>query len=614
MTAPAFRSPMHASSPTPLADLWQRSRTGVHVVRHAARIAPLDWQQWLREIFPSYVRYGFAPRHEELWEWAWAIDYPDAPRPFVGIWSRGGAKSTSAELVSTAVGVRGARQYGVYLRANQDRADDSVGNIARMLEKPEIEVYYPSHARPLLGKHGNSKGWRRNRVRTAGGFSMDAMGLDSAARGAKLDEQRPDFIILDDIDGKHDDAAATAKKIETITTSILPAGSENVAILAIQNLIIPDGFFSRMFDGRAMYLSRRIVSGPHPAVRGLKTELRLEPNEDGGPPTKRAMIVKGEATWEGQSLETCQKQIDEWGLDAFEKEAQHDVFGRVEGLVLNFDRNEHYVDMTVEQIRELVKLGQAFGGIDFGSWRFMFTAWAADTVGRAIRIEEVFSQREEMKVRARRIHEACVRVGIVRGEQLAIARFPIWGDSANPTDMTELNAAWRDGWRDETTGKPVTSPLRVMGVGKGKGILRTSIERINDKLGANAVLFVRSVGSGHRWLLGYNAGQDGIEQTGSRLMWEITHWSYPVPDDGEAQDQDPNDHTADGADGIASARYALMSWWKAAKEPEGEDLDAFSPEVMRDEADRSRTLRHRLKKSKRGRRSDRPIDDHFGEG
>ena len=45
---------------------------------------------------------------------------------------------------------------------------------------------------------------------------------------------------------------STAKKIATITHSILPAGSTNVAVIAIQNLIIPDGFVSRIVDGRRL--------------------------------------------------------------------------------------------------------------------------------------------------------------------------------------------------------------------------------------------------------------------------------------------------------------------------------------------------------------------------
>ena len=101
-----------------------------------------------------------------------------------------------------------------------------------------------------MSKYGTSRGWRRNRLRTAGGFTIDAVGLDTAARGLKVEEQRPDLIFLDDIDGKHDTLATTAKKIATLTTSVLPAGSSNVAVIFVQNLIIKDGVASRLADGR----------------------------------------------------------------------------------------------------------------------------------------------------------------------------------------------------------------------------------------------------------------------------------------------------------------------------------------------------------------------------
>jgi hypothetical protein len=600
MTSPAL---------SPLAALFQQSRMGVRIVRPTEHAVPDTWQPWLLTMYPGYVRHPFAARHEELWEHIWAIDYADAPRPFVAIWARGGGKSTTAELACAALGLRGARRYVLYVRETQEQADNSVTNIATLLERPEVELYYPRHAERAVGKYGSSRGWRRNRLHTAGGFTIDAMGLDTAGRGAKVDEQRPDFIVFDDIDGKHDNASATAKKIATITTSILPAGAENCGVLAIQNLIIADGFFSRMVDGRATYLSRRIVSGPHPAVRRLKAEWKEEPVEDDGPPTRRAVIVQGEATWEGQNLATCQRQIDDWGLEAFEKEAQHDVFERREGVVLAFDPNEHFIDRTIEQLHALVRLGQAFGYIDFGSWRFFFGASACDTQGRAIRVGEVFSQREEIAVRAKRIHDECERLGIVKGDRLAIPRFPIWGDSANPTDMTELNAAWRDGWRDERTGKPVTSPLRVVGVGKGKGMLQAAIERINDKLAAGAILFVRSVGAGHRWQLGYNVGSSGTPMTGSRLIWEIKHWAFPAPMDGTAQKQEPDDNTADGADGMAAFRYGHMSWWRAGKDHDDEEVSAFDAKMLEADAQRSRSIKHRMAK----RRTHRPIDPHFGE-
>jgi phage terminase large subunit-like protein len=39
----------------------------------------------------------------------------------------------------------------------------------------------------------------------------------------------------------------------------------------------------------------------------------------------RYVIIDGEATWAGQSLAVCERQINEWGLSAFLSEAQHDV-------------------------------------------------------------------------------------------------------------------------------------------------------------------------------------------------------------------------------------------------------------------------------------------------
>ena len=251
----------------------------------------------------------------------------------------------------------------------QDKADDSVQNIAALLEGESVERHYPQHAQRKLGKYGSSRGWRRNRVWTAGGFVVDALGLDTATRGVKLEEQRPDLIIFDDIDDLLDSPAATKKKVDIITKSILPAGANNVAVLFLQNLIHKNGVAAQLADGRADFLATRKVSGPFSAVAGLKTEWKI--NKDG---IRRAIIVAGRATWAGQPLEACQAFIDRWGLSAFLREAQHQVQGKGEGVVLDFDIGEHTVDYSPEQIAKLVTVSRCFGGIDFGAWRFACTS------------------------------------------------------------------------------------------------------------------------------------------------------------------------------------------------------------------------------------------------
>ncbi len=147
--------------------------------------SPTEWEAWLRALFPSYTRHPFAAHHAELWEWGWDVEVGVRPSPFVTILARGGAKSTSAEMMAVAWGARKTRRYVWYLSETQDQADDHVGNIASMLESAEISRYYPAMGERLVGKFGNSRGWRRNRLRTASGsFTVDALGLDVGPVGS----------------------------------------------------------------------------------------------------------------------------------------------------------------------------------------------------------------------------------------------------------------------------------------------------------------------------------------------------------------------------------------------------------------------------------------------
>lgn len=589
---------------SPFADVWDAA-----VARHAhlsitPEPVPDDVEEWLRAMFPQHVRSPFGERHRHFWRWVWAIELDSAPDPFIGVWPRGGAKSTSAELAAAALGMRGRRRYGLYVRDTQDRADDSVSNVAHLFEAPTVERHYPVHSRPLLGKHGNARGWRRNRIRTAGGFTLDAIGLDVAARGVKLEDQRPDFIIFDDVDGKLDAPGTIAKKVATLTTSILPAGSSNVAVLGIQNLIIPDGIFSQLVDGRADFLMERDVSGPYPAVDNLETELLEDPRSG----TLKPLITGGTATWEGQNLEACQRLLDTIGLGAFRLECQHEVFGRAEGLALRF-KVEHLEELDDEAAKALVKLGGAFAGIDFGAWRFTYQLRSTDRAGVPHQVAEYFSQNESLERRARVIHSINTHYGVQ-------PKLRIWGDAANPTDINELNVNFRR----------IGSPYRVVPVGMENKVRRTSIERLNELLDRRAIRYRRDI---HRymaripiigaegaelapispiWLLGYGAARPGVEMQGSRLQWELKHWKYPIAKPGKSQTQDPDDHTADGADLIAAERYAVMSWWKPAKPEEEEEKSAFHPDVLREEAERSRTIKHRITK----KRKHTPTDDHFG--
>lgn len=288
-----------------------------------------DWEKWLLLTFSDFFRgrngelIPLADFHREMWKWVWSIQPGRRQEPLIGVWSRHGGKSTNAELACVAVGAKRTRNYVLYVCGTQSQADDHVSNIAGMLESPILAQICPDLCKRAVGAYQYSKGWRRNRLRTASGLTIDALGLDTAARGAKIDEDRPDLIILDDIDDETDTIYMVEKKLKMISRKVLQAGANHLAVLAIQNLIHPESVFSRLVDGRADILKTATLSGPYPALKNLTYE-----EEDG-----RVKLTGGEPTWQGLDLARCQEIVDDTGLDSFLVEMQHERRLKEGGIV-----------------------------------------------------------------------------------------------------------------------------------------------------------------------------------------------------------------------------------------------------------------------------------------
>lgn len=212
---------------------------------------------------PAHLHQALAHFHAEFWERIWR-HHPDRSATEFYIWPREFSKTTNAERAVIALAALGFR-YILYVKETQDQANDAVQNIAAILESPEVERYYPLLSQRQVNKFGHSKGWKRDRVRTASGVIMDAAGLDTSIRGLLLEGDRPDVIVLDDIDGKEDTLKTTEKKIRRITSDIIPAGAPNRVIIGLQNIINPHGVFTRLADldpeHPADFLMDRYVSG-----------------------------------------------------------------------------------------------------------------------------------------------------------------------------------------------------------------------------------------------------------------------------------------------------------------------------------------------------------------
>lgn len=293
--------------------------------------------EWLRTLYPDTYTRPLAPYHHEFWQWVWNLS-PERSDSHVFIWPRGFSKTTNAERAVVALAARGFK-YVLYVKGTQEGADDAIQNIGAILGSPLIEAHYPLLAERGVDKYGNSKGWRRNRLRTASGFIADAAGLDTKIRGLLIEGARPDAIIIDDVDDTNDTEQATAKKLRKIKSDILPAGAPHRVVIAIQNLINPHGIFTRLAginpDLPRDFLLDAKISGPHPAVRGL--EYALEDQPDG---RRVYRITAGESTWpEGRPIPVLESEMNEIGADTFIEEKQHEVMNvqgsLYEGLDLN---------------------------------------------------------------------------------------------------------------------------------------------------------------------------------------------------------------------------------------------------------------------------------------
>lgn len=278
----------------------------------------MPWREWCAKFFPVATEHPFGERHVRLWEWFESLERGVAPPPEVHVWPRGGAKSGSCELGITRLCVKLTRRLVLYVSATQDQAEKHVQSIASLMETIGVER--------KMNSFGVAKGWRRAELQTANGFNVVAFGLDTAPRGIKLEQFRPDLIVLDDIDLEHDTARTIEKKIDLITKSLLPCGSADCAILVVQNKIHEDGIISQLCDGRADFLHDRNPALVEPAIWNL--DYKIETRENG---SKRYRITEGAPSWEGQNIAVCEAWIARIGITAFLKEMQHDVSG-VDGI------------------------------------------------------------------------------------------------------------------------------------------------------------------------------------------------------------------------------------------------------------------------------------------
>jgi hypothetical protein len=249
-------------------------------------------------------------RHMAVWDWVAALR-PGQPAPSrVEIWARGGGKSDTAEKACAYLACALTRRFALYVCGNQDQADDHVQNIAALLERMGIPR--------AVNAYSASINWTAKQLQTAHGFGVLGVGLNARVRGARWEDNRPDLIILDDVDGEHDGPHMVQKKLATISKAILPAGSSDATVLFIQNRIHKDSVIAQIADRRS-----ELLLGASITIEPAAYDLEWERDVIDGEPCYR--VTGGRPTWEqGQDLAVIERQINQWTLPVFLSESQHE--------------------------------------------------------------------------------------------------------------------------------------------------------------------------------------------------------------------------------------------------------------------------------------------------
>lgn len=281
-----------------------------------------DFHVWLPEFLPRDFRgqTSFASHHEEFLDWGWGVESGVKPSPSAAVLviNRRGNKSTTVAGLLTALAARGRRKYGLVITRTQDQADQHVFNVNRMILGSNITRAYPEMA-PKVEKVVNRNitlAWNRQKLSCANGFTLQGFGILGSQRGIRIENYRPDFLWLTDIDDDNDSQGFVDTMLRHLSGAILAAQSDDSMIVFDQNLIHPDSVVSRILDGRTDILSDRTVIGPIPAVYSAKYERRHE----------RWYITSGRAAWpQGFSIEQAERELNDVGKEVWEKEYQHNV-------------------------------------------------------------------------------------------------------------------------------------------------------------------------------------------------------------------------------------------------------------------------------------------------
>lgn len=283
-----------------------------------------DYHLWLSELMPKHFRSAgpeqFAPHHEQFFDWGWSIQRDVLPNPPACLWivNRGGNKSTSAAGLAVALGAMERRKFGLVITRTETQGDTHIGRANSMLLASKVGEIYPGMTRPSIRKVGNREvkgAWNRTMLTTESRWTLQNFSIEAAQRGVGIEEYRPDFIWITDIDSEKDGPGRVDGFLNALSASILGTASPDCVVIFDQNLIHRDSVLNRILTRKTDVLSNRLPIGPIPAVRQPQYKRR----------SNQWFVTKGTPTWKGMGLATCEAIVNRVGMQSWEREYQQNI-------------------------------------------------------------------------------------------------------------------------------------------------------------------------------------------------------------------------------------------------------------------------------------------------
>lgn len=168
-------------------------------------------EPWSRYYMPHLVTGATSPLHEELNRWhRREVDRrPGAMDAFAA--PRGHGKSTGGvEIPALWHAANCVRRFSIIV---SDTYDQSTQRLATVIEEVEnnvrLRAAYP-HLRPKVDQKGQLARWRDDDIEFECGCRIMAAGAGKSLRGARKGAQRPDLLLLDDLEDETSIATAAA--------------------------------------------------------------------------------------------------------------------------------------------------------------------------------------------------------------------------------------------------------------------------------------------------------------------------------------------------------------------------------------------------------------------